>query len=326
MADEPVDEGFVLVAEGAQDDEQRQPALAGDARPGRHVPVGLGLDVELDPLAPVGVDGALDELVLGQVAQAVPLTGLEDDAGRAHELGHDHPLGAVDHERALVGHHGEVTHEDRLLLDLAGGGVHEAGTHEDRRGEGHILLLALLDRELGPGAQVLVVGVELQLELQGLGEVLDGRDVGEGLLQALVEKPLEGFTLDRDEVGKLERFLDVRERVPIPDASGQRITPQRVRWAWRRVSRRHPDVMAKPGTSLPCEGAPEPQLETQGRDHRRTATSHARATRAQTQPARRRCHPDPVRAGPGGPKAGGRVSPIAEIVNPPHVECGISAT
>ena len=32
------------------------------------------------------MDGALDELVLGQVAEAEALTGLEDDAGRADEL------------------------------------------------------------------------------------------------------------------------------------------------------------------------------------------------------------------------------------------------
>src|SRR3546814_3572176 len=72
----------------------------------------------------------------------------EDDAGRPHELRHDDALGAVDHEGALVGHHREVPHEDRLLLDLAGGRVDEAGPHEDRSGEGHVLLLALLDGEL----------------------------------------------------------------------------------------------------------------------------------------------------------------------------------
>ena len=37
----------------------------------------------------------------------------------ADELGDDDALGAVDDEGALVGHHGEVAHEDELLLDLA---------------------------------------------------------------------------------------------------------------------------------------------------------------------------------------------------------------
>ena len=73
---------LLVVAEGAQQDEQRQAALAGDAGAGGDVLARLLLDVELDPLAAVGVDGAGDELVLGQVAQTEALTRLEDDAGR----------------------------------------------------------------------------------------------------------------------------------------------------------------------------------------------------------------------------------------------------
>ena len=56
--------------------------------PAGDVLAGLLLDVELDPLAAVGVDGAGDQLVLGQVPEAEPLTRLEDDARRADELGH----------------------------------------------------------------------------------------------------------------------------------------------------------------------------------------------------------------------------------------------
>ena len=214
VAHELVEEARVVllvVAEGPEQHEQRQATLAGDAAAGGDVLARLLLDVELDPLAAVGVDGAGDELVLGQVAQAEPLTRLEDDARRADELGHDDALGAVDDERALVGHHREVPHEDRLLLDLAGGGVHEAGPHEDRRGEGHVLLLALLDRELRRRAQVLVVGIELELELQGLGEVLDRRDVPEGLGEAVVQEPLERRALDGDQIGQVEDLIEVRE-------------------------------------------------------------------------------------------------------------------
>ncbi len=200
----------------------RQAALAGDAGAGGDVLARLLLDVELDPLTAVGVDGALDELVLGEVAEAEPLTRLEDDARRAHELRHDDALGAVDDERALVGHHREVAHEDRLLLDLAGVAVHEPGPHEDRGRVGHVLLLALLHRELRRRAQVLVVRVELQLELQGLGEVLDRADVAEGLRQALVQEPLEGLALDRDQVGQLEGLGEVGERIALTDSTSRR--------------------------------------------------------------------------------------------------------
>jgi hypothetical protein len=47
--------------------------------------------------------------------------------GERTQLRHDDTLGAVDHEGALVGHQGEVAHEDRLALDLAGLVVRELG-------------------------------------------------------------------------------------------------------------------------------------------------------------------------------------------------------
>jgi hypothetical protein len=158
---EAVDEArrvLLVVAEGAQQDEDAHAALAGDAGAGGDVLAGLVLDVELHPLTAVRVDGALDELVLRQVAEAVALTGFEDDARGADELRHDDALGAVDDERALLRHHREVAHEHGLFLDLARVPVHEPGAHEDRRGVGHVLLLALLHRELRRRAQVLVVG------------------------------------------------------------------------------------------------------------------------------------------------------------------------
>ena len=216
VGDELVEEaGLVLlvVAEGPQQGEQRDAALAGDAGAGGDVLAGLLLHVELDPLPAVGVDRAGDELVLAEVAQPEPLTRLEDDAGRTHELADHDTLGAVDDEGPLVGHHREVPHEDRLLLDLAGVGVHEPGAHEDRRAVGHVLFLALLHRELRRRAQILVVGIELQLELEGLREVADRRDVAEGLGQTLLEQPAEGLTLDCDEVWELQDLFEIAERI-----------------------------------------------------------------------------------------------------------------
>src|SRR5690606_38409983 len=123
LADEGVEEAgglLLVVAEGAEEHEEAEATLAGHAGAGGDVLARLLLDVELDPLAAVGVDGAGDELVLGQVPEAEALTGLEDHTGRTDELRHHDALGAVDDEGALLGHLGEVTHEDRLLFDLAG--------------------------------------------------------------------------------------------------------------------------------------------------------------------------------------------------------------
>ncbi len=67
MTDEAFEEtGMVLlvVAEGTEQNEHREPALAGDPRSGGHVLAGLLLDVEFDPFAAVRVDGSGDKLVL----------------------------------------------------------------------------------------------------------------------------------------------------------------------------------------------------------------------------------------------------------------------
>ena len=84
VADEAVDEAgcvLLVVAEGAQQGEDAHAALAGHAGAGGDVLARLLLDVELEPLTAVRVDGALHQLVLAQVAEAVPLAGFEDDAG-----------------------------------------------------------------------------------------------------------------------------------------------------------------------------------------------------------------------------------------------------
>ena len=74
------------------------------------------------------------------------------------------------------GHHREVTHEDRLFLDLTRLRVHEARRHEQRPRVGHVALAALVFRVLRRVEHV--VG-ELELELTG--EVLDRRDVAQDL-------------------------------------------------------------------------------------------------------------------------------------------------
>ena len=84
MVDELLEEsGLVdlVVAEGTQQGENGEAALPGDLGAGGDVLAGLLLDVELDPLAAVRMDGAGDELVLGHVAEAEALSGLEDHAG-----------------------------------------------------------------------------------------------------------------------------------------------------------------------------------------------------------------------------------------------------
>src|SRR5207237_9487912 len=112
--------------------------------------------------------------------------------------------------------------EGRVRLDVVRSVVHKECADQDPRGEGHVLLLALLDRELGRRAQVDVVRVELELEPQLTGEVLDRADVAEGLRQSVVEERPEGVALDSDEVWERQGFVEVGRGVAFPgSATGQ---------------------------------------------------------------------------------------------------------
>src|SRR5262249_28629917 len=100
--------------------------------------------LELDP-APAIRDDLAEEVrtLVGR---------LEEHARRAMQLRNDHSLGPVDHERAVLGHQGDLAEEDLLLLDVADGLVAGFGVlledgepdgDLERRGEGHAALLAL---------------------------------------------------------------------------------------------------------------------------------------------------------------------------------------
>ena len=190
--------------ERLQQDRDVLPALAVDPDADRV----LLVDVELEPGAPAGDDLGDEDVLVGRLVELAA----EVDAGRADELGDDDPLGAVDDEGPALGHHGEVPHEDLLLLDLAGRLVDEHRLDEQRGGEGGVLVLALLLGELLFLEDVLA---EMQLEL--FGEVLDRRDLLQDLLQALGEEPVERSTLDAHEVGKRKRLVELGETDTVAD-------------------------------------------------------------------------------------------------------------
>jgi hypothetical protein len=176
----------VLLREGAQQRRNRELALPVDAR----VDDALLVDLELEPRA-ARRHQVRGEDLLGRVL------GLHQVGARAaDELRHDYALGAVDDERAPLGHHREVAHEDRLFPDLARLLVDEADRHRERSLVGQILLTAFLDRELRLAE---LVGAELDRE--GAGVILDRRDVVDRLAKALVQEPLKRGLLDVDQVG-----------------------------------------------------------------------------------------------------------------------------
>ena len=206
-------------AQGLEQHGDRLPALAVDPdADGRAL-----VDVELQPGTAAGDDLDREDVHVGGLVQAA----VEVDARRTDQLGDHDPLGAVDDEGALAGHHREVAHEHRLALDLAGGVVGELRGDEQRGGVGHVLVLALLDG----GLDVLESG-RGEGQRHGAGEVLDRRDLAEDLLQArrsgrsrrrlgqrclplspggVADQPVEGFGLQGQQIGNLERLPDLGE-------------------------------------------------------------------------------------------------------------------
>ncbi len=182
------------------------------------------VDLELEPGTAAGDHLRGEDVLVGGLVGGL----LEVDAGRADQLADHDALGAVDDEGAAGAHQGEVAHEDRLALDLAGLVVGELGGDVERRGVGEVLLLALLDGVLG-----VVEDRVLEGEAHRLREVLDRGDLLEDLLQTglvgdvlagpfpngdllepgvVADQPVEAVGLQGEELGDFERFFDLRER------------------------------------------------------------------------------------------------------------------
>lgn len=100
---------------------------------GDHELVAL-VDLKLEP----GTAGR-DDLGLVDLLARIHLGAVVHARG-ADELRDDDTLSTVDDEGALISHHGEVTHEDELLLDLAGFLVGKTDVGQKRSLIGHILL------------------------------------------------------------------------------------------------------------------------------------------------------------------------------------------
>ena len=178
------------------------------------------VDVELQPRAAAGDHlDAVQRLVSRLVAGLV-----EIDTGRPDQLADDDPLGAVDDEGALLGHHREVAHEHRLALDLAGVVVDELGRDEQRGRVRHVLVFALVDRGLD-----LVEARVGERQRHRSGEVLDRRQLGQHLFEAThwvdvtagggdltpvlgADQPFEGLGLHVKETRNLERLAELGER------------------------------------------------------------------------------------------------------------------
>ncbi|CDC29576.1 uncharacterized protein BN792_01787 [Faecalibacterium sp. CAG:82] len=156
----------------------------------------------LQPGAAVGVHGSAVQVVTNFIL------GISVEyAGRTDQLADDGTLSTVDHKGARIGHQREITHENFLVLDLAGLLVQQTGGNAQGGSVGHVALLALLDAVLG-----LLIQTEVhEAQRQVTSVVLNGADIVEDLFQALVQEPLIRVLLDLDQVRHTDDFVDVGE-------------------------------------------------------------------------------------------------------------------
>ena len=105
-------DGFMVQADGLEQDRDRHLAATVDAE----VQDVFRVELEVQPGAAVRDDAGRKQ----QLARAVglALVVFKEHAGRTVQLRHDDTLGAIDHERALVGHQGHFAHVDLLLFDF----------------------------------------------------------------------------------------------------------------------------------------------------------------------------------------------------------------
>ena len=207
-------------ADGLQEDDGGLLALAVDAD-AQDVTL---VDFQLQPGSAGGDNLGVVDVLIGR-----PVGGAaEIDAGGTHQLGDDHTLGAADDEGAMFGHQGEVPHEDGLGLDLARVIIGELGVHVQRGGVSLVLIAALLHGMAG----LLEIRVG-EGQGHGLGEVLDGGDLIEDLLQTggvihgigavllilrhalgpavIADQPIEAVRLHAQKIGHGDRLTNGSE-------------------------------------------------------------------------------------------------------------------
>ncbi|OIQ74230.1 hypothetical protein GALL_441260 [mine drainage metagenome] len=184
----------------------------------------LGIELEVEPGTAVGNDARREQ----QLARAVglALVVLEEHAGRAMQLADDDALGAVDDERALVGHERDLAHIDLLLLHFLDRGLGRLAVHHDqphlgaqRRGEGQTALLAFPHVE-----HRACQGVAVVFHAHVLVVRHDGENGAESGLQALVlalrrreiflQKGLVRVDLRGQQIGDIQDALAAAKTFP----------------------------------------------------------------------------------------------------------------
>ena len=195
LTEQLLDLGIGLNADGTDEAGDRNLAVFINANVENVVCIGL----VLEPCAAVRDYGSGEQNLVGLVKLLAVVY-----ARGTNELRYDRAFCTVDDEGSSVGHLREVTHEDLLLLDLAG--LLVAQTHADlqRSCIRCISCLALLNAVL----RLLVHRKIEEGKLQISGVVRDGRGIVKNLTQALIQEPFVRLLLHLDEIRHFENLFD----------------------------------------------------------------------------------------------------------------------
>ena len=216
---EEVEQLFRGVPQGFQEDGGGKLAPPVDT----HVQDVLGIELEIDPGPPErNQPRRVDDFTAGV---DLGLVMVNEQTGRAVQLAHHHPLGAIDNEGAVLGHQRQGAEINLLLLDVPDGlglGIrtqivdHQAHPYLHGHFKGHAPLLAFVHVVLGVSQAVLD-------ELQGAdaGKIPDGKDALEDSLEAVVrarsrfhiflQETMVGLFLHLDEIRNVHHPLDLAE-------------------------------------------------------------------------------------------------------------------
>src|SRR6185295_2142278 len=152
LLEEGVEHLLLGETERAQNDRDRELATPLDT--GEHAI--LRIELEVEPRAAIGDDARREQELARRVGLA--LVVIEKHARAAMQLGHDHTLGAIDDERAVIGHERQFAKVNLLLADVLDGLLrawrvlvehHQSHLHAQRGGVGETTQLALLHIEYG---------------------------------------------------------------------------------------------------------------------------------------------------------------------------------
>ncbi|MPM52374.1 hypothetical protein SDC9_99133 [bioreactor metagenome] len=230
IVDEEVrQDGLGVQADGLQQNRDRHLAATVHAEI-QHV---LGIELEIEPRATVRNDASREQ----QLARAMglALVVFEEHARRTVQLRHDHALGTVDDERALVGHQGHFAHVDLLLLHLLdhlGVGGRGFAVIDDQlhlgahgRGKSQTTGLALSHVESRLGEVVLdklhfneaIVGHNGECGIEGGLQAVTGTFLGRGIC---LQKRGIGVTLHLQQIRHFEHTVTAAEALANPLALG----------------------------------------------------------------------------------------------------------